>query len=368
MSVLSITRTLALIISISLASMIGPTNGVASDVKSVADRKMRLVKTITGDIAPKSVRASNNGLVSAHNMMYRHSVTIYDAESMQLKVTVPDTVKPSEFGFSRLTSPLRGAPVEGAYSPDGTHLYVTNYAMYGKGFNREGTDICKPSDGYDRSFLYRIDLKSYTIDQIYKVGVVPKVVETSADGRFVLVTNWCSYDLSIISTEEEKVVKTIPIGAYPRGIAISSDSRYGYVAQMGGSVVHRIDLTDFSTKRIPIGSNPRALQLSADDSILYATLNSSGQVVALDLTTNKVIKRVTTGKAARSLTLSDDGTALFVVNFFSGTMAKVRTDDFKVTQKVKVCKSPIGITYESAFDRTWVACYGGAIKVFDNIG
>lgn len=363
MAVLSITRILSILTVFALISASSP---ATAEEKSIADRKMRLIKTITGDIAPKSVRSSNTGIVSAHNMMYRHSVTIYDAETMELKVTVPDTVKLSDFGFSRFTSPVKGAPVEGAYSPDGKYLYVTNYAMYGKGFNREGTDICKPSDGYDRAFLYRINLTTFAIDQVYKVGVVPKVVETSNDGRFVLVSNWCSYDVSVISTEEGKVVKTIPIGAYPRGIAISSDSRFGYVAQMGGSVIHRIDLADFSTKRIPIGSNPRALQLSADDSILYATLNSSGQVVALDLTTKKVIKRVTTGRAARSLTLSEDGTALFVVNYSSGTLAKVRTDDFAVTQKIKVCNRPIGISYENTFDRTWVACYGGAIKVFEN--
>ena len=363
MTVLSITRFVSVITIFALISATSPANG---EEKSIADRKMRLIKTITGDIAPKSVRASNTGVVSAHNMMYRHSVTIYDAETMELKVTVPDTVKLSDFGFSRFTSPVKGAPVEGAYSPDGQYLYVTNYAMYGKGFNREGTDVCNPSDGYDRAFLYRISLTSFKIDQVYKVGVVPKVVEASSDGRFVLVSNWCSYDLSIISTEEGKVIKTIPIGAYPRGIAISSDSRYGYVAQMGGSLVHRIDLNDFSTKRISIGSNPRALQLSADDSILYATLNSSGQVVALDLTTRKVTNRVTTGRAARSLSLSEDGTALFVVNYSSGTMAKVRTDNFKVTEKIKVCNRPIGISYENTFDRTWVACYGGAIKVFEN--
>ncbi len=365
MIVLSITRFFSLITIFALISAptISPVN---AEEKSVADRKMRLIKTITGDIAPKSVRASNTGVVSAHNMMYRHSVTIYDAQTMELKVTVPDTVKLSDFGFSRFTSPVKGAPVEGAYSPDGQYLYVTNYAMYGKGFNREGTDICSPSDGYDRAFLYRINLTSFKIDQVYKVGVVPKVVEASNDGRFVLVSNWCSYDLSIISTEEGKVIKTIPIGAYPRGIAISSDSRFGYVAQMGGSVIHRIDLSDFSTKRISIGSNPRALQLSADDSILYATLNSSGQVVALDLATRKVTNRVTTGRAARSLSLSEDGTALFVVNYSSGTMAKVRTDNFKVTQTIKVCNRPIGISYENTFDRTWVACYGGAIKVFEN--
>ena len=68
--------------------------------------------------------------------------------------------------------------------------------MYGKGFNREGTDKCNPGNNYDRSFLYRIDTQSWSIDAAYKVGVVPKVVEVSPDNKYVLVSNWCSYDLS----------------------------------------------------------------------------------------------------------------------------------------------------------------------------
>ena len=73
-----------------------------------------------------------------------------------------------------------------------------------------------------------------------------------------------------------------------------------------------------------------------------------------------------TGKSARSLAISSDGSSLFVVNFRSGTLSKVRTLDMKVIQNIKVCAEPIGVTYESETARTWVACYGGSIKVFDN--
>lgn len=333
---------------------------------TVAEKKMRLVKTITGDIAPKSVRASGFGLVSAHNMMYRHSVTIYDSAKMELVATIPDQVNLKEFGFAKYPTPVKGAPVEGAYSPDGRYLYVSNYAMYGKGFTKEGTDTCSPADGYDKSFVYRIDTNSFKIDAVYPVGSVPKVVEVSPDGRLLLVSNWCSYDLTVISLESRERIKRISIGAYPRGITISSDSRYAYVAQMGGSVVHQIDLTDFTRKRLAIGPNPRALQLSSDGKTLYATLNASGQVVALDIESGKVIKRVTTGKAARSLVLTDDESALIVVNYFSDTLAKVRVSDFKVLQKIKVCDEPIGITFDGVYDRTWVACYGGAIKIYQH--
>ena len=327
---------------------------------------LKLIKTITGSIAPKSVQASNDGLVSAHNMMYRHSVTIYDAETMQLKQTIPDTVRLSDFGYSKYSGTYKGAPVEGAFSPDGEYLYFTNYAMYGKRFNKEGIDTCSPASGYDKSFLSRVNLAKGEIDAVYPVGSVPKVVKVTPDNKYILVSNWCSYTVTIISIETQKTIKSIKIGRYPRGISISGDSKFAYVAEMGGNRIHRIDLDNFALDYIPIGSNPRAIELSPDGSKLYATLNISGKVIAWDLTADKAIKTVSTGKSARSLAISSDGSALFVVNFRSGTLSKVRTSNMKVTQNIKVCAAPIGVTYDSVNSRTWVACYGGSIKVFAN--
>ena len=331
-----------------------------------SDTKMFLVKTVTGSISPKSVRSSGTGLVSAHNMMYRHNVTIYDANTFELIKTVPDSVQLSKFGYSKYTSIYKGAPVEGSYSPDGKYLYVTNYAMYGKGYNREGHDICSPSSKYDSSFLYRINLSSYEIDAVYPVGSVPKVVEATPDNKYVLVSNWCSYDLKVISVETQKTVKTIKIGRYPRGIAVSSDGKTAYVAEMGGNRIHVVNLDDFSVTYIPIGSNPRAIVLSPDNSMMYVTMNLSGKVASWNLSTNMAGKTVKTGKAARSLAISDDGSALFVVNFVSDTVSKVRTSDMKTVQTLKVCNEPIGITFDAPTQRTWVACYGGSIKIFDN--
>jgi hypothetical protein len=38
-------------------------------------------------------------------------------------------------------------------------------------------------------------------------------------GAEILVTNWCTWDLSVISTKLGRQVKRIPIGPYPGGIA-----------------------------------------------------------------------------------------------------------------------------------------------------
>lgn len=349
-------------LSIFLASSL-----ISTPVKAETESSVLVpVKTITGSISPKSVLASNSGLVSAHNMMYRHSVTLYDAQSMRLKATISDRVELSKFGFSKYDGSYQGAPVEGAFSPDGRYLYFTNYSMYGKGFNKEGHDVCSPASGYDKSFLSRVDLENYKIDALYPVGSVPKVVKVTPDNKYILVSNWCSYTVTIISVESQKKIKTVKIGRYPRGISISSDSKFAYVAEMGGSRVHQIDLENFSVTHIPIGSNPRAIELSPDDKKLYVTLNISGKVIAWDLAKNRKIKSVSTGKSARSLAINSDGTSLYVVNFGSDTLSKVNTSNMKVVQNIKVCPEPIGVTYDSETSRTWVACYGGSIKVFED--
>jgi len=327
---------------------------------------MKLIHTINGSIAPKSVRTSADGVVSAHNMMYRHSVTVYDAKTFELLHTVSDSVSLKDFGYSKTAGNYKGAPVEGTFSPDGKYLYVSNYAMYGKGYTKEGTDICSPADKYDNSFVYRINRSNYQIDSVYPVGSVPKVVEVTPDNKYVLAANWCSYTVSVISVEKNKVVKTIKIGRYPRGIAISNDSSKAYVAEMGGNRIHVINLQDFTTSFIPIGSNPRAIVLSPDNSMMYVTMNLSGRVASWNLATNTAGKSVKTGNAARSLAISKDGSALYVVNYKSDTMSRVRTSDMKVTQNIKVCNEPIGITYDVPTGNTWVACYKGQIKIFSN--
>ena len=101
------------ILSISIMSSL-----ITIPVQASSDKSLLVpVKIITGSISSKSVPTSNNGFVSAHNMMYRHSVTFYDAKSMKLQATVSDIVKLSKFDFPKYADSFQGAPIEGAFLP-----------------------------------------------------------------------------------------------------------------------------------------------------------------------------------------------------------------------------------------------------------
>ncbi|MBM3672657.1 MAG: YncE family protein [Actinobacteria bacterium] len=318
------------------------------------------LRTVTGNIAPKSVVASPTaGLVFAQNMMYRHTVTAYDTDG-NLRATIPDS-------FTYPSGTVQGAPVEAAFSPDGSFAYVSNYSMYGPGYTHQGADQCGPNQGIDNSLVYRINTATLAIDSAINVGQVPKYVAVTPDGRYLLVSNWCSFDLSVVDTLTNVEVKRIYLGPTPRGIAVDLTSRFVYVAVMGSSDIAVVDLTTFAVDWIRgVGPAPRHLVRDDSGQFLYATINDSGQVVKIDLTTRTVVGRVSTGSEPRSMDIAPDGESVYVVNYNSNTVSKVRTSDMVVIQTVSTGTHPIGITYEPIAKRVWVACYSGTIMIFND--
>ncbi|HIK04414.1 MAG TPA: peptidoglycan-binding protein [Trichormus sp. M33_DOE_039] len=330
-------------------------------------KKMRLVKTISSNkISPKSVVYSGNGLFFAQNMMYNHSITVYNRDYKLVKV-IPDEVDLSKYGYAKTPGKYRGAPVEASFSHNGKYAWVSNYQMYGRGFNNPGSDKCYPSQKTDKSFLYRINTDTLKIEQVIQVGSVPKFVAASPDEQLILVSNWCSWDLSIVDANQNQEIKRIKLGAYPRGIAVESTSEKAYIAVMGSRDIAEVNLRDFSVKWLRnVGNSPRHLNIDPQGKYLYASLNGEGKIAKINLRQRKVVDKVITGKAPRSMVLSDDGRILYVVNYNEHSVSKVRTSDMKVLQKVNVQANPIGITYDPQTKEVWVACYSGNIMVFQD--
>ena len=274
--------------------------------------------------------------------MYNHNISVFNRRFERIKV-INDGVELSKFGFTEYKGKQQGAPVECAFSHDGLYAWVSNYQMYGKGFNRAGEDNCPTSDAYDKSFVYKINTQTLAIEQVVEAGAVPKYVAATPDSRLVLVSNWCSGDVTVIDANVGNTLKSVYLGAHPRGMVVDSRSEKAYVAVMGSSHIGVIDLADYSVSWIKnIGSGPRHLCISPDDKFLYATLNQDGKVAKIDLNTRKVTAKVTTGNAPRSMAMMGNGAYLYVVNYFSNTLSKIRSADMKVVENVSTSSHPIG--------------------------
>lgn len=176
----------------------------ADDGLTSSQRRLVDAFTVTGDeLQPKSVVASSDGLFFAQNMMYRHNVSVYDRTGSQLAV-IPDEIDLGEYGVPG-GGVVQGSPVEAAVAPDGQDVYVSNYKMYGAGWNPVADDDCNRGD-WDDSFVYRIDTATYEIEAVIPTGAVPKFLAVTPDGSRVVVSNWCGFDVSIIDTATDSCV------------------------------------------------------------------------------------------------------------------------------------------------------------------
>lgn len=332
----------------------------------VHGKKLNLLNTITGRISPKSVVANGKGLFFAQNMMYKHTITVYN-RSFELVKTIPDNIKLSDYGYKHHKGNYKGAPVECVFTHNGKYAWVSNYEMTGgtsKEFSKPGCDACNSPTKYDSSYVYKINTKTFEIEEAIVAGAVPKYLAATPNNEKVLVTNWSSGDVSIIDTKLNKEVKRIALGRFPRGIVINRTSSIAYIAIMGSTKIAKLNLFDYSLTWITdVGSHPRHLCLSPDDKKLYVSLNGEGRIAKVDLATKKITKK-STGRLPRSMDISKDGKFLYVVNYGSNEVTKLETATMKIIAKSKTKSKPIGITFDDATKNVWTACYSGKIMVF----
>jgi len=285
------------------------TTATGEPLPPTAGLRLEKVRTITatgetGPLSPKAIVASGTGVLYAQNMIYNHSVTAFDADG-EFLATIPDAVDLARFGVTGFPAgTVQGGPVELAFSPD---------------------------------------------------------------GRYVLVTNWCTYDRSVIDVATGREVQRLPMGEYPRGVAVSPDSRTAYVAIMGGREVKVVDLASFTVGTLAdVGRGPAPHRHQSRRRLLYVTLNKDGLLAKVDARTGAVVAEVATDSAPRSMDISADGHSRYVVNYESLTVSKVTTADMAEVQELATAHHPIGVTYDRGTGRVWVASYGGEIEIFED--
>ena len=325
---------------------------------------MKLKKTIREDITPKSVVHSGDGMFAAQNMMFRHTVSFFDRK-YKLRSTVHDDVDLSQFDSSYKSMMYWGAPVEGAFSNNGKYLWVSNYMIKGGKFRHPGCDECTGKN-FDHSFVYKINTWNFAIEDAVEVGSVPKFLVANDALHILVVANWTSGDIHVISTVDDQVFKIVNVGRFPRGIAIHPAENKIYVSLMGESRIAVVDMLTWKVSYIEnIGVGLRHLCLDAKQNLLYVSINDEARIAKINLK-NNAVSYCETGSEPRSMALSSDGKMLYVVNFDESSLSKVNTKYFTMEQRIETAYHPIGITLDENKGEVWVACYSGSLQVFQD--
>jgi YVTN family beta-propeller protein len=294
----------------------------------------------------------------SHTVPYTY-ITNHESDNVSVIDTINNTVT--------ATVPVRSHPFGVAVSPDGKKVYVAN----------NSDDNVSVIDTATKNITGTVPIG------IDPAGYFPFGVAVSPDGERVYVTNTykgcvtktCKgrkhsnkeenhFSVHVIDTATNTVTDTVPVGSFPKGIAVSSDGKKVYVTNSWNDNVSVIDTAiNTVTATIPVGRFPEGIAINPTGTKVYVTNSLDDNVSIINTSTNDVIATVTVGINPVGVAVNPEGTKVYVTNVgnFSvpdNTVTVIDTATDNVTATVKVGQQPIGISVSPDGEKVYVANNG----------
>ena len=222
---------------------------------------------------------------------------------------------------------------EVAASPDGKRAFVPIYGNSGVGH-----------PGTDGRLLRVIDLGARkivgTVD--FGHGVRPHCAVIGPKNGLLYVTTELDNSVSIIDPQTLKIVGTVPTEqAESHMLAITSDGRRGYTANVGPGTVSVLDLEAKKVLSIiPISKNTQRISISPDDKWVFTADQTKPQLAVIDTSSNKVKTWIALPGTGYGTAPTPDGRWLVVAMNGINKVGLVDLGTLKLSQTVDVPKAP----------------------------
>jgi gliding motility-associated-like protein len=197
----------------------------------------------------------------------------------------------------------------------------------------------------------------------------------TGDG-FAYIANGVTDDVSVISTLDHTLVKKIPVGNLPWGVAVSPDGKHVYVTNTntvnGHSQISTLSTIDAATNTtigspVNLGKNAGSIAISPDGKTAYIANKSSNEVSVINLATGSIFTLQLT--YALGVAVSNDGKRLYVTadsNTSNGKLYIMDTSDFSIIQTVQIETNVTGIVISPDGNKAYITNdYKNTISVID---
>jgi YVTN family beta-propeller protein len=192
--------------------------------------------------------------------------------------------------------------------------------------------------------------KGYVFDSDWRhiktieLGEWPSGVAISPDGRYVYVTNMISKNVSVINSEDDKIERTIKLNGLPNAIAISPDGKYLYVTDEENFKLFIIDSKSEKTvKELLIGIAPRGITVTPDGRYIYISNLDSFNVTAVDANKMEVMANIPVSSLPWGIASSPDSKRIFVCNYYENSISVIDTSTNKEIERINGAVFPTKI-------------------------
>ena len=238
---------------------------------------------------------------------------------------------------------------EVAASSDGKRAFVPIYGNSGVGM-----------PGTDGSTLAVIDLSErkviHTIN--FGHGVRPHCAVFGTKDGLLYVTTELDKSVTVIDPQTFKLVGSVPTGqAESHMLAITSDGRYGYTANVGPGTVSVLDLAARKTVTvIPVAGHVQRVSITPDNRWVFTSDDEKPRLAVIDTTTNKVDRWIALPGTGYGTASTPDGKWLLVALPEANAVAVVNLATFQVVKTISVPPSPQEVATRPDGRVAYVSC------------
>jgi YVTN family beta-propeller protein len=241
-----------------------------------------------------------------------HDLGMIDAESRKL-------VKRVKIG---------GNPYNLAFTPDGRHLLVLDWAS---------------DKSTDEVIFY--DLKAEKIDGRVEVSTWPAHAIFSRDGKLLYVSGETAGDVTVIDVVQRTVVgRLVHGGGDAMGLALATDGKTLYAAAGENKAILKIDTTTNKTVgEIPLPGIVHEATLTLDGKYLYTTLRKANKIVVVRTSDDKIVATIPQKGYPDLVTMEPTGGWALVTNRWADLVSVIDLASHTQVRTIPVGKAPHGM-------------------------
>jgi YVTN family beta-propeller protein len=175
------------------------------------------------------------------------------------------------------------------------------------------------------------------------VGKEPRELCVAPDGNRAYILNRAENSVSVLDLATYKNIATItdPNVQRPEGCAVGGDSKRLYIASAEKDALVIVSTDNNQVvKAIPVPKAPRRVVVSPDGTKVYVSSEDTGDVVALNARTDAVLATIKTGNSARNMAFSPDGKYFLVLHALQDTVSYVNAETNQLVTTIGVGTSP----------------------------
>ncbi len=191
-----------------------------------------------------------------------------------------------------------------------------------------------------------VDLKQGKVLREIVGGMETEGIEFSADGKKILITNEADENISVHEIETGKLVKKVSTKEYgnrPRGIKISPDGKtYAATLEYGNKLIV-LDSEYRVIKSIPTGEVPYGLAFDRKGERLYVALAKGKALQVFDTKTWTAVQSIPIGDRCWHFTFTPDETHILVACGRSNEVVVIDAKTLKPVKTIADKKLPWGI-------------------------